>query len=148
MTCLGLSRFAAALRRPPDTMVGRVLRYGIAGLFAALLYLGVVAGLVETAGADPVAAAAAATVVVIVTSYAVNRGWVFATDRSQASAFSRFLVASVLSLVLNAGLMYLSVHVMRWWYMAGLALATVVVPPTNFALNYFWCFRPAAPRAP
>ena len=148
MTRLGLSRIADALRRPPDTMLGRGLRYGIAGLFATLLYLGAVAGLVEMAGIDPVAAAAAATGVVIVTSYAVNRGWVFATDRSHASAFSRFLAASVLSLVLNAGLMYLSVHVLGWWYVAGLALATVVVPPTNFALNYFWCFRPSAPRAP
>ena len=84
-------------------MLGRALRYGVAGLFATLLYFGVAAGLVEMAGADPVAAAAAATVVVIVASYAVNRGWVFAAERSHASAFSRFLAASVLSLVLNAG---------------------------------------------
>jgi putative flippase GtrA len=44
--------------------------------------------------------------------------------------------------------MYLSVRVLGWWYMVGLVLSTAVVPPTNFAINYLWCFRPAAPPAP
>lgn len=143
-----LTRLAGALRRPPRALRARVFRYGVAGLFATALYFGAVAGLVEVAGAGPVPAAGAATMLVVVTSYVVNRVWVFDTDRSHASAFSRFLAASALSVVLNTGLMYLSVHVLGWWYVAGLVLATVVVPPTNFVINYLWCFRQAAPRAP
>jgi len=82
---------------------------------------------------------------VIVASYVVNRAWVFDTDRSHVSAFSRFVVASVIGMTLNTGLMYATVHLMGWWYGVGLAMATLVVPPTNFAVNYLWCFRPAAP---
>ena len=133
---------------PPRTLLGRVLRYGIAGLLATLLYFVVVAALVEVARVGPVAAAATATVVVIAASYVMNRGWVFDTDRSHASAFTRFLAASALSLILNTGLMYLSVRVLAWRYVAGLVLATTVVPPTNFVINYLWCFRQAAPRTP
>jgi putative flippase GtrA len=136
------------MRRLPETLLGHVLRYGVAGLGATVLYLGAVAGLVEITGARPVPAAVAATVLVIVTSYVVNRAWVFSTDRSHASAFIRFLVASALSIVLNAGLMYLSVHVRGWSYVTGLALTATVVPPTNFVINYFWCFRPTATQAP
>jgi putative flippase GtrA len=44
--------------------------------------------------------------------------------------------------------MYLWVDMPGWWYAAGLVLAAVVVPPTNFVINSLWCFRPAAPRAP
>jgi putative flippase GtrA len=144
------ARFSDFLRalRPSRALPTRVFRYGVAGLFATALYFSAVAGLVEVADADPVPAAGAATVLVVVTSYMVNRGWVFDTDRSHASAFPRFLAASALSIALNTGLMYLSVHVLGWRYVAGLVLATVVVPPTNFVINYLWCFRPAAPRAP
>lgn len=143
-----LDSIMGAVTDPPRTLLGRVVRYGIAGLLATVLYFGAVAVLVEVAHIGPVAAAAIATVLVLVASYVINRGWVFDTDRSHASAFTRFLAASALSLVLNTGLMYLSVRVLGWWYVAGLVLATAVVPPTNFAINYFWCFRQAAPRAP
>jgi putative flippase GtrA len=143
-----LTHFADALRRPPRTLSARVFRYGVAGLSATVLYFSAVALLVELAGVRPVPAAGVATVLVITASYVVNRGWVFGTDRSHASAFPRFLTASALSIVLNTGLMYLSVDVLGWWYAAGLVLATVVVPPTNFVINFLWCFRPAAPRAP
>ena len=124
----------------------RLLRYGIAGLFATIVYFAVVAALVEAASVDPVIAAAVSTALTVALSYAMNRAWVFDTDRSHASAVSRFLAASAFSGVLNIGLMYLVVHGLRWPYVAGLVLATVVVPPTNFTVNYLWCFRPAADR--
>ena len=138
----------AAAPLPPRTLVTRAVRYGVAGLLATALYFGAVALLVEVGGARPVPAAGIATVLVIVSSYLVNRAWVFETGRSHASAFTRFLVASVLSIALNTGLMHLSVNVLGWWYVGGLALATAVVPPTNFVINYLWCFRPAAPPVP
>ena len=125
-----------------DTMMNRALRYGIAGVAATVLYLAVVAALVEMGAIPPVTAAAAATCVVIVFSYAVNRAWIFPTNRSHASAFSRFALASGLSMALNTGLMHLAVHVLAWHYWTGLLLATAVVPPTNFLINQFWSFRP------
>jgi putative flippase GtrA/ribosomal protein S18 acetylase RimI-like enzyme len=128
---------------PSRTLLARVFRYGCAGVSATLVYFGAVTALVEVAGLNPVRAAVPATMLVIVLSYAINRAWVFDTDRSHVSAFARFVAASVLSLVLNTSLMYLSVQVMGWRYLAGLILATAVVPPTNFVINYLWCFQAA-----
>ena len=136
------ARLAGPPAVPPRSLLARAFRYGLAGLLATALYAGAVALLVERAGVRPALAAAAATVLVIISSYAVNRGWVFDTDRSHASAFSRFAAASALSIALNTGLMHLAVDILGWSYVAGLALSTAVVPPTNFALNYLWCFRP------
>ena len=127
-----------------NALLSRGVRYGIAGVAATIVYAGTVAALVELAGTGPVAAAALATLLVMVSSYAVNRAWVFDTDRPHASAFGRFAGASALSIALNAGLMYLSVQVLGWWYVAGLALTTAVVPPTNFVINYLWCFARAS----
>jgi putative flippase GtrA len=125
------------------TVLARAFRYGVAGVFATVIYAAAVAALVELTPLSPIVAAAIATTLVFVTSYVVNRMWVFDTNRSHASAISRFAAASVVSLVLNTGLMYLSVHRLGWSYLAGLALATTIVPPTNFVINYVWSFQSA-----
>ena len=119
----------------------RAIRYGIAGLFATAVYAAAVMGFVRGIGLPAVQAAALATVVVIFTSYVVNRKWVFDTDRSHLSSFSRFAAASGLSIALNSGLMHVAVGVLHWSYLAGVVLATVIVPPVNFAINHFWAFR-------
>jgi putative flippase GtrA len=121
--------------------VARAVRYGLAGLVATAVYFGVVAVLVERMGVRPVPAAAIGTVVVTVLSYVVNRAWVFHTNRGHVSAFARFVAATVLSMGINTGLMFLAVGVLGWSYVSGLVLATLVVPPTNFAINNLWSFR-------
>jgi putative flippase GtrA len=125
-----------------DALTGRVIRYGIAGVFATVVYSGVVFALVEFAGLKAVPAAVGATLVVIMTSYIVNRRWVFDTDRSHTSAFSRFVAASMVSICLNTGLMHVAVNFFGWRYAFGVLLTVVVVPPINFVVNYLWAFRP------
>ncbi len=123
-------------------LAGRIIRYGIAGVAAALLYNFVAAALVELGAMPPVTAAAAATCVAIVFSYAVNRRWIFETNRTHASAFARFVIASGLSMALNTGLMHVVVNALSRPYWMGLILATLVVPPINFVVNQYWAFRP------
>lgn len=120
-------------------LVSRLVRYGAVGLLGTALYFLTVLFLVEKMGADPVVAASVATVLVIVVNYVLNRSWVFESNRDHRTAFPRFLLIAVVSLLLNTGVMYVTVHVLSWWYVAGLVIATLVVPPTNFALNH-WCF--------
>ena len=127
----------------PTTLTWRILRYGVAGVFATGVYFGVVLACVEIALLAPVPATVVATLVVMLTSYVVNRVFVFDTDRSHASSFIRFAVASILNTGLNAGLMYLIVAIFKWPYIAGTLLTTVIVPPINFVVNYLWAFRPA-----
>ena len=121
----------------------RVVRYGFAGVFATALYSGAVFALVELMGIAAVPAAVVATLIVMVTSYTINRAWVFETNRPHVSSFTRFALASLVSIGLNTGLMYLAVHVFEWRYVGGLILATAIVPPVNFVMNYAWAFRRA-----
>ena len=126
-----------SLLRP---LAGQVARYGVAGVVATAVYFASVMLLVEPGGLAPVSAAVVATMIVIVTSYVINRAFVFRTSRSHASAFARFVVASLLSIAVNAGLMHLATRVLAWPYLAGAVLTTVVVPPLNFVINYVWAF--------
>jgi putative flippase GtrA len=127
---------------PPKNMTERVIRYGLAGLLATAVYFLAVIGLVEVAGLTAVWAAAIATLIVMVTSYLVNRAWVFDASRPHSSSFPRFAAATGLSIVLNTGLMHLAVKILGWPYLAGAVLTTAIVPPVNFVMNYLWSFSP------
>jgi len=124
-------------------VTSRAVRYAAAGVLATIIYVATVSALVEVAGTPPVAAAVIATILVIGTSYVVNRRFVFDTNRSHASALTRFTVASLVGIGCNVGLMYLATHTFKWPYLAGALLSTVVVPPLNFAVNLLWTFRAA-----
>jgi putative flippase GtrA len=124
----------------PRTLAGRLVRYALAGLFATAVYFGAVIALVEYAGVQAVPSAAIATLIVMVTSYAVNRAWVFDATRPHSSSFPRFVAATGLSIALNSLLMHLAVTVLAWPYLAGVVLTTAIVPPVNFVVNYFWSF--------
>jgi putative flippase GtrA len=124
------------------TTTGRLIRYGIAGVAAFALTASIVVACVELGGLRPFLAAAIATCVVIVFSYFVNRRWVFETNRSHSSAFTRFVAASAFSLAFNTGLMYLIVDVIGWRYGVGVVIGAAIAPPTNFLINQAWAFRP------
>lgn len=122
-------------------LAGRVVRYGLAGLLATAIYSGVVVLLVEVVHTNAVPASVIATVVVMISSYVVNRRFVFDTDRPHASSFPRFAIATLVSIALNAGIMHLATGILGWRYVFGLLIATAVVPPVNFVVNYLWAFR-------
>jgi putative flippase GtrA len=128
-------------------LAGRAIRYGVAGLVATGIYFGVVVLLVEIAHVAAIPAAVMATIVVMITSYAINRAFVFDTDRPHTSSFPRFALATLLSIGLNAGLMHVATNVIGWRYIGGLILATLIVPPVNFAVNYLWSFQRTTPAA-
>ena len=120
----------------------RIIRDGMAGIVATAIYFACVWLLVDVFGFGPVAAAVIATMIVIVTSYVINRAFVFETNRAHGSAFTRFVLASLLGIAANTGLMYLATTVLSWPYLVGAALTVLVVPPMNFVVNQFWAFRP------
>ena len=134
-----LTRFLE--ERVPPGLGTRLLRYGIAGGLATILYFLVTISVVEFLALDAVLGTVVATAVVTVVSYALNRQWVFESSRGHASAFPRFVFMTVISFGLNAGIMHLTVNVIGWWYVTGLFLTTAIVPATNFFVNYLWIFK-------
>ena len=125
----------------PRPQAGQIVRYGVAGVVASAIYFVSVMLLVERGAMAPVPAAVVATLIVIVTSYVINRAFVFRTTRSHTSAFTRFVAASGMSIALNAGLMHLATGILAWPYLAGAVLTTAIVPPVNFVVNYLWTFK-------
>lgn len=126
-------------------LLDKLVRYGIAGLIGTGLYAALNYVMVEKLGAEPVIASVIATTIVMLTSYVINRVFVFKTNRSHASSFTRFAIATGFSMALTVGLTYFAVHVLSWGYVGGIILVTAVIPPTNFLVNYLWAFRHTTP---
>jgi putative flippase GtrA len=119
----------------------RLVRHLFAGGLGTVGYMVFVVLLVEFAGAHPVVGVVIAFLFLEVYTYIVSRWWVYHATNAHIVAVPRFIVVIAISLALNAGIMYLAHDVFSWWYGFGLMLTLLILPATNFALNYFWTFR-------
>jgi putative flippase GtrA len=119
----------------------RVVRHLIAGGLGTVIYIALVAGFVELVGLHPVTSAVLAFIVLEVFVYWTNRLWVYRATQDHRYAIPRFVVVSLVGIVLNAALMYGVVEGLDLAYGWGLVATTLVVPPTNFLLNFLWAFK-------
>ena len=119
----------------------RGARHLVAGGTGTVLYIVIVATLIEVADVRPVPAALSSFVCLVVYTYLVSRSWVFQSNRAHRRVVPRFIVVTLVSLLLSVGIMYLVVDVAHIWYGWALLLATLIIPATNFMLNYTWVFR-------
>ena len=119
----------------------RAVRHLIAGGIGTVLYLASAAFLVEIGGLHPITSVIVSSLLLDVYTYALSRSWVYEPTMTHSYAVPRFVFVIVLALALNAGIMHLAVNILNLWYVWGLALATLIVPTTNFLLSYYWAFR-------
>ncbi len=125
----------------------KLVRYFIVGVIGTGIHFGVLIMLVELFGVEAVTASTIGFIVTLIVSYVLNHRWTFRSDRRHLSAMPRYTLVSVSGLLLNSAIMYVTVHVLEWWYILGQCMVVVVVPLTNFLFNYHWSFRPVENQA-
>jgi len=130
-----------AFRKSDVGMLSRAFRHAIAGGIGTIVYMANVAILVELVGVNAVVSSAFAFVTLEVYTYAINRLWVYESQRQHGYAIPRFLIVTCAGLFLNTGIMYMVVELFGLWYVWGLVATTLIVPPTNFLLNFYWAFK-------
>lgn len=122
-------------------MAYRWFRHLIAGGTGTLFYILFTTLFVEYFSFHPVFAVFCSFILLIGIMYLINRVWVYNTSMSHSYAIPRFLTVVLISLGLNSSIMYLAVETFHLWYIYGLIMTVVIVPPTNFLLNYYWAFK-------
>jgi putative flippase GtrA len=127
---------------------GRALRHLIVGGIATLLYMGLVSLQVELFKLHPVLATCMAFLLMEIFLYLINRLWVYQSTGGHGAAIARYLVVIAVALGLNSGIMALTVDVLGLWYVWGLIGTTLILPPTNFLLNFYWAFRSTTLNSP
>jgi dolichol-phosphate mannosyltransferase len=124
----------------------RLIRFGIIGVSATLIQLGLFALIVRLADAD--VAAVGSFIPAMFFNHALNHWWNFRPERcSWAQSFIRYLPISLLGLALNGSIMALAVRVLGWPPMLGMACILAIVPMLTFVLSKTFAFVPMTPRA-
>lgn len=122
-------------------MIRRLTRYAIVGMLATMTHIGILVVLVEAFHQEPVFSSTVGFMVALVFSYFLNRNWTFQTNLAHSYALTRYVIISLFGLLLNSGIMYLTVNILGWWYLLGQFTVILIVPASNFWLNSSWSFR-------
>jgi len=136
--------------QPPDArpqrsrseLIGRVLRYGVAGATSALSHLVTTVVLVESAGFEPTVASALGFGVSVIVSYVLQRAWVFRSARRHREAIPLFLGVVLVAGNVNVVIVAVGTNALGLAYVIPQTVALVVIPIVNYVLNSLFTFRP------
>jgi putative flippase GtrA len=118
-----------------------LLRYAAIGAPATLAHYAVLALAVEWAAWPAWLGSGAGALIGAQVAFFGNRALTFAHRGAVAPAWLRFHIAAVLGAIGGAAIVALAAHA-GWHYLAGQAVATVLVMLATFALNARWAFAP------
>src|SRR3712207_2687497 len=111
------------------------------GVIAAVAHYGVLIGLVEAGGFDPVPATLLGYVAGGVVSYALNRRLTYASERPHAEAGWRFALVAAVGFVLTGGIMQVLTAWLGAPYLPAQVVTTGIVLVWSFLAHKLWTFR-------
>lgn len=118
-----------------------LLRYAAIGALATLVHYAVLTLAVEGAAWPAWLGSGVGALMGAQVAFFGNRVLTFAHRGAVGPAWLRFHVTAVLGAIGGAAIVALAVHA-GWHYLAGQAVATVLVMLATFALNARWAFAP------
>ena len=124
----------------------RFLRYSLVGVFSVFLYYVSLIFLVEVMKVRPTLASAYAFSLILVVAYILNYYWTFESKNRHTYVIPRFMLTSLLGLLLNTGVMFVSVEILGLWYLVGASIVVIIGPVSNFILNSNWSFAEQEPH--
>ena len=112
----------------------QIIRFSIVGGVATLIDFGVLYLLKEFVGFPPLLANTFSFTISVVYNYIASIKWVFKVDKQKNSTvqFILFVFFSVIGLLINNAIMWLSINKLHIHYLLGKVLATIVVMVFNF----------------
>ncbi|MEU4561381.1 GtrA family protein [Actinoplanes sp. NPDC023936] len=118
--------------------LARLVRYGISGGLSAATHFGV--GLAGTRVLAPVPASSVGFAASVVVSYLLQHTWVFRSAVGHRVSGPRFLVVTGAAFALNAVVLWVGAEVAGLSYPVVQAVAIVLIPVLNYAINSRWTF--------
>jgi putative flippase GtrA len=139
-----LKKIAALTSPRYRALFAQMVRYGVSGGGAALLYSLIYWLLAARFGVKPIVANGAAWLASLVSSYVLHSRWSFrgaARDPGSRQAKIRFLGINLAGLALNSFWVWLFVDAMKWDVRAPLLPIVFVTPWLMFYTSRRWAFR-------
>ena len=120
---------------------GEVLRFGVVGIAATLVHVGVLTFGVEAIGVRPTLMNGVAFLMAVLVTYFGQSIWVFRNPVFNIFRMGKFIVVALTGLLANLVIMVLAVDFFRMHYLLGVVVALIVVPTQTLLINKFWIFK-------
>lgn len=128
----------AGLSLPPfDEMV----KFGVTGVINTLTHTLSFVLQVEVLDIAPLIASVPAFCLAVITSYTLNRNWVFRNPGDHREQFTRFFVVCLFGLGINLLVMYICLEWFGLHYLISLAITVFILAAWSYGLNKFWTFK-------
>ena len=136
-SALGISR----IRHADRSAWIQLLKFCIVGASGYVVNLVVYYALIHGAGAQYLVASVVAFLVAWLNNFVLNRQWTFPkVGTSPVRQAAKYLIVSVIGLVVNLGILWALVHAGTDTLLAQ-AIAIAAVTPLTFVLTRSWAFR-------
>jgi putative flippase GtrA len=120
----------------------KFLKFGVVGASGAAVDFGTTWLLKEKLRVNPYVANSTGFALAVMSNYVLNRLWTFQSHTpSVAAEFSMFLLAALVGLALNNGIIYLLSERGKFNFYLSKVVATGVVMLWNFWANYTFTFH-------
>lgn len=117
------------------------IKYAIVGVLGTAIDLGALYILVEYARMDVILASVFSFLLAVVNNFIINKAWTFQNkSKNYRKLFIKFLIVSLVGLLLTVSCMHLFVNVANIWYIFAKAITSLIVLSWNFLGNKFWTF--------
>jgi dolichyl-phosphate beta-glucosyltransferase len=117
------------------------IKYATVGVLGTAIDLGALYLLVEYAQMDVILASVLSFLLAVVNNFILNKAWTFQNkSKNYRKLFIKFLIVSLVGLLLTIFCMQLFVNVAHIWYMFAKVITSLIVLSWNFLGNKFWTF--------
>lgn len=122
-------------------MITQFLQFASVGAIGTAVQYGVLYGLVEWLGSNPVLASAIGMILGAITNYILNYVYTFNSTKKHAETAPKFFTVAAFGLALNTSMMALAIQHWQLHYLLAQVLSTLLVLVWNFLANRYWTFR-------
>lgn len=119
-----------------------LIKYATVGIIGTAIDIGSLYLFVEYAGIPVIPASVLSFLLAVVNNFVLNKAWTFQNkSKNYRKLFIKFLIVSIVGLLLTVLCMYLFVNIAHIWYIFAKALTSLIVLSWNFLGNKFWTFN-------
>ena len=122
--------------------LGRIIRFGLVGIAATLVYAMVSAVANERLAMTPVLASIIGQTASMGVSYFGHSLFSFRVKTNHQTYLWRFLIIAALTFALNGAVTWLIADILKLSPRVAIATVTILIPIVNYIFNRFWVFIP------
>ena len=133
------------MRFDPHMELGRLVRFGLVGIFNFFLYIGVTLTAIEGLHLSPIVGSVIGQCVSVFVLYIGHLRYSFRVEPDHWTFLWRFIVIQIVLSLSNVGMTWLLTSPLALSHRLSIAILAVLIPAMSFLLNRFWVFASGMP---